>query len=188
MASPFPAIPTRGATNRSVLETLRYFYRYNDWAMEKVLLALEKIRPNDWDAQGCSGHGSIRRTLAHLFNTQAGWFAWFDGTLDVASALKPLYAPDEITDATNARDKWAPISRRTSTLLARLTESEIQKEWSWSVPNVNTGSAILWHMMLHVANHGTHTRAQIVAAIRRLGYEPGVVEMMAYLMSPAGRE
>ena len=37
-------------------------------------------------------------------------------------------------------------------------------------------------MLLHVANHGTHTRAQIVAVIRRAGHNPGSYELLHYLL------
>jgi uncharacterized damage-inducible protein DinB len=49
-----------------------------------------------------------------------------------------------------------------------------------------TLSQPLGEMMLHVANHGTHTRAQIAAAVRRLGKEPGVLEYLKFaMMHPA---
>jgi uncharacterized damage-inducible protein DinB len=40
----------------------------------------------------------------------------------------------------------------------------------------------LGELIMHVANHGTHTRAQIVAAIRRAGYNPGNYELLRFLM------
>ena len=45
-----------------------------------------------------------------------------------------------------------------------------------------TLSQPLGELMLHVANHGTHTRAQIAAAVRRLGKDPGVLEYLKFAM------
>jgi uncharacterized damage-inducible protein DinB len=165
------------------LETLRYFYRYNAWATERVLTALEGLSEAEYTAPGCSGHGSIRDTLAHFLSTQQGWFSWFDGSMDVVASMKPAFGSADIPTVAAARERWTPIAERTDKLLARLTEEEVHGVRSWSVPGMPPGQAILWRLMLHVANHGTHTRAQIVAAIRRAGKEPGNIEMMSYIVT-----
>jgi uncharacterized damage-inducible protein DinB len=165
------------------LDTIRYSYHYNSWATERVLTALEQLTPAEYIAPGCSGHGSIRDTLAHFMSSQLGWFSWFDGSLDVVTSMKPQFGSPDIPTVAAARTRWAPIAERTEACLATLTDDALHEIKHWSAPGVPPGQAILWRLMLHVANHGTHTRGQIVAAIRRAGKDPGVVEMMAYVMT-----
>jgi uncharacterized damage-inducible protein DinB len=43
----------------------------------------------------------------------------------------------------------------------------------------------LWKLMMHTANHGSHTRAQIVAGIRRAGHAPENVDMLNYVLNVA---
>jgi uncharacterized damage-inducible protein DinB len=58
--------------------------------------------------------------------------------------------------------------------------------WTHTMGNGTTLAQPLGEMMLHVANHGTHTRAQIAAALRRLGKDPGVLEYLKFaIMFPA---
>ncbi len=57
-----------------------------------------------------------------------------------------------------------------------------QHAWvSWYEGKITVSDAI--KLRLHTANHGTHTRAQVVAAIRRAGYNPGNIEMLRYVMT-----
>lgn len=53
-------------------------------------------------------------------------------------------------------------------------------------PDGMTLSLPLGEMMLHVANHGTHTRSQIATAARRLSKIPGELEYLNFaMMHPA---
>ena len=40
-----------------------------------------------------------------------------------------------------------------------------------------------WKLLMHEANHGTHTRAQIIASIRRFGHEPPNLDFLNYVMT-----
>ena len=48
-----------------MFELIKTLYAYNSWAVAKLLDALEQLTPEELAAPGCSGHGSIRDTLAH---------------------------------------------------------------------------------------------------------------------------
>jgi uncharacterized damage-inducible protein DinB len=67
-----------------------------------------------------------------------------------------------------------------------LSDADLAKVWTAERPGGMTLSQPLGEMMLHVANHGTHTRAQIAAAVRRLGKDPGVLEYLKFaILHPA---
>lgn len=165
------------------LDILTYFYRYNSWATEKLLDTMEQLSPDEYTAPGCSGHGSIRETFAHLIATQHGWFSWYDGSMTVAEAIRQTIPGEEIPTVALARDRWTQIARQTDAYIATLTEERVTGTIAWSLPNGMSGETILWKMLLHTANHGTHTRAQIVAAIRRLGHNPGNIDLLNLVLA-----
>ncbi|MHA2344034.1 MAG: DinB family protein, partial [Candidatus Hodarchaeales archaeon] len=80
------------------------------------------------------------------------------------------------------REKWQAVDEQTKNCLENLTEHSIKEIWSASFPNGFTMALPLWQLLFHVANHGTHTRAQIIAAIRRLGHNPGIYEFFRFAL------
>jgi uncharacterized damage-inducible protein DinB len=169
-----------------MIETLRRMYRYQDWAMEQLWPALEGMSMDELDTPGCSGNGTIRWTLTHLIRVQNGWFTWFDGTLSALDAQSTRRRGGDFATMADARTAWREASDRAERCVAKLSDADVAKVWTAERPDGMTLSLPLGEMMLHVANHGTHTRSQIAAAARRLGKDPGVLEYLKFaMMHPA---
>jgi uncharacterized damage-inducible protein DinB len=161
-----------------MIETLRRMYCYQDWAMEQLWPVPAGLTAEDLDTPGCSGNGTIRG--------QNGWFTWFDGTLSAADAQSMRRKDADFASMVEARAEWREASDRAQTCVAKLSDADLIKMWTAERPGGMTLSQPLGEFMLHVANHGTHTRAQIAAAIRRLGKDPGVLEYLKFaVMHPA---
>jgi uncharacterized damage-inducible protein DinB len=169
-----------------MIDTLRRMYRYQDWAMDQLWPALEGLTLEQLDTPECSGNGTIRGTLTHLIRVQNGWFTWFDGTLSAADAQSMRRKDADFATMAEARGAWRQASDRAEACVAKLSDVDLAKVWTAERPGGMTLSQPLGEMMLHVANHGTHTRAQIAAAVRRLGKDPGVLEYLKFaIMHPA---
>jgi uncharacterized damage-inducible protein DinB len=153
-----------------MFELIKTYYAYNSWAATRLLDALEKLTPEELSAAGCSGHGSIRDTLAHFMSTQWGWFSWFDGSMPATQAIALRIPGESFATIAKARERWAQIDKQATDTINGLNDDKLLDQWTWSLPS-GGDSLPLWRLLLHVANHGTHTRAQIVAAIRRLGHD-----------------
>jgi uncharacterized damage-inducible protein DinB len=168
-------------------EVIDELYRYSGWATQRILSAIEQLPHERYVAAGCSGHGSIRDTFAHLLETQRGWFNWFNGTMGPAEAIHVSIAPEEVDTPADAARVAADVDRQVSDCLATLDDEQLAKVWSWSLPSGQTGSLELWKMILHVANHSTHTRAQILAALGNAGQSPGNIDFIFYQWKGAPR-
>jgi uncharacterized damage-inducible protein DinB len=169
-----------------MIETLRRMYRYQDWAMEQLWPALDGLTAEELDTPGCSGNGTIRGTLTHLIRVQNGWFAWFDGSKTPAEAQSLRRRDADFATIAEARAEWREASDRAQACVAKLSDADLLKVWTAERPGGMTLSLPLGELMLHVANHGTHTRAQIAAAVRKLGKDPGVLEYLKFaIMHPA---
>jgi uncharacterized damage-inducible protein DinB len=169
-----------------MIEVLRRLYRYQDWAMEQLWPVLNSLTVEELDTPGCSGNGSIRGTLTHLIRVQNGWFTWFDGTLSAADAQSMRRKDADFATVAEARTAWREASDRAEVCVAKLSDADLAKIWTAERPGGMTLSQPLGELMLHVANHGTHTRAQIAATLRRGGKDPGVLEYLKFaIMHPA---
>ncbi len=165
------------------LDVISFAFQYDAWATELVLRSMEQLTPEQYAAPGCSGHGSIRDTFAHCISSQHAWISWFEGKITISEAITLRIPGAELDTVARARARWAPILDQTRGYVAGLTDPQLMAYRDWAIPSGPSGRSRLWQLLLHVANHGTHTRGQIVAAIRRAGYNPGNVEMLAYVMT-----
>jgi uncharacterized damage-inducible protein DinB len=165
-----------------MFELIKSYYAYNSWAAERLLDALERLSPEELSAPGCSGHGSIRDTLAHFMSTQWGWFSWFDGSMPATQAIALKIPRESFDTMAKARERWAQIDKQTTDTVNGLNDDKLRDVWTWTLPS-GGDSLPLWRLLLHVANHGTHTRAQIVAALRRLGHDAPNLDFLRYSLT-----
>jgi uncharacterized damage-inducible protein DinB len=76
------------------LDVLRYSFRYNNWATDLMLTSAESLSADEYTAPGCSGHGSIRDTIAHVLATQERYCGWLGGTITLADAFTPPFTSE----------------------------------------------------------------------------------------------
>ena len=169
--------------NVKQLDTIRIFYQYNSWATSQLVGVLGQLNEEELTAPGCSGNGSIRETMAHLLTAQWGWFSWFDKSRSAQEAMTLRITEEEIDTPDKLQEKWREIDLQTSACIEKLTPQDLEEDWTASTPGGFSMTLSLWKLLLHVANHGTHTRAQVIAAIRRLGHDPGSHEFFRYALS-----
>ncbi|MFN8570602.1 MAG: DinB family protein [Gemmatimonadaceae bacterium] len=167
-------------------DTIRYFFRYNAWATELTLDAVAMMSPEEYVAPGCSGQGSVRDTLAHVLLVQQRWIATIAGTLDPQEATRLPFGAEDVASVAEARARWTGIAAETDAYLDSLTEEAVLSEIVLTHPTRGSLRALQWRLLLHVANHGTHHRAQILASVRRAGHAPAASDLLYFSMSPAG--
>ncbi len=168
-----------------MLELIQTYYRYNAWATEQLLNACEQLTPEEWTAPGCSGNGSTWETLDHLINVQWGWFCWYDETKEMKEAIR-LMLPKDLDTLQKARQRWVAVNEQTNTYINGLTEESVKEIRSFVRSNGKQESHPVWKLLMHTANHGTHTRAQVFAAIRRAGHNPGNIDMLNFILNVEG--
>jgi len=165
-----------------MLEIIKLYYTFHAWAMTRLLEAMKQLSSEEYKNTEASGHGSIRDTFAHLLRAEWGWFSWFDKSMTPEQVYQLTLRGEEIDTVDEAGRRWAKIHQQEQSVIAGLTEPALKEDWSFKLPNGVSGSLPLWKMMLHVANHGTHHTAQIMAAIRRAGHNPGGGDLIQYLL------
>ncbi|GEM_PF-4873624 len=165
-----------------MLELIRTYYAFNSWATEQLLAKCSELSEEEYNAPGCSGHGSIGETLSHLVLVQQGWVAWFEGSMEMKDAVS-IMVKEKLNTLTAVNERWALVKKLTNNLINSLTEEKVTAVRHFTRMNGKEESHPLWKLMMHTANHGTHTRAQIVAAIRRLGHNPGNVDLLNFVLN-----
>ena len=107
--------------------------------------------------------GSIRDQIVHLMDADAVWFSELRG-VEPPEALAPLPGDDR----ERIRAHWDGIEHEMRAYLSALSDAML---FTQPIQEPEEDRALyVWQVLLHVVNHGTDHRAQIL----RLLYDQGV--------------
>ncbi len=107
-------------------------------------------------------HRSVQAQILHLIRVDDGWFSDLRGV-----PLPEPLDPAAIPDFESIRSYWDSVEQRMRGYLASL-QDEMLATRPLSGEDENL---LLWQVLLHVVNHGTDHRAQILRLINDLGVE-----------------
>jgi len=145
------------------LGTIRAYYRYNDWAQQRVLAAAEPLGDVDLDRPFEIGLGTLRRTLLHLRDAEQWWLD--NWTRDAPGAFAQL---PESTTMAELKGVFTQTAAARNAHLAGLTNEALQRVTAAEVrPGVRLRFR-LGETMLQLCAHGTHHRAQALNMLRHV--------------------
>jgi uncharacterized damage-inducible protein DinB len=160
--------------------TVRQLLLYTLWADRVCLKALESVRPEDLDRDTGASFRSVLGTLAHILGSQRLWLARFEGkTLDRVPGLQ------DFPDFAALSAAWAETSAELGFFLASLTAEQVAAELTWASTEGVAYTRPLWQPVLHLVNHSTYHRGQVVALLRQLGYTPPSTDLVYFLIDQA---
>ncbi|NOK76649.1 MAG: hypothetical protein GFH26_640175n158 [Chloroflexi bacterium AL-N15] len=105
-------------------------------------------------------HGSVRDQIVHLMSVDDTWFSGLRG----ATIPEPL-DPAAFDDRNIVRAHWDKIEQTMRDYLATLRDDMLcDKPLEGEDQDL-----VLWQVLLHVVNHGTDHRAQLLRLLHDLG-------------------
>jgi uncharacterized damage-inducible protein DinB len=104
-------------------------------------------------------HGSIRNQVIHLTAVDGRWLR---ALLEAPSARQYSLEPVDYPTRSSAFAVWEETADALQGYVANLTERELQR-----IPRGLPGQ--VWQVLLHLVNHGTDHRAQILRALHDHG-------------------
>jgi uncharacterized damage-inducible protein DinB len=163
---------------------IRSMYEYDNWATTHIIDTAAQVTPEQLNAPGTAGHGSIRETLIHLIATSRAWLSAWDGLLTYEEAMLNRLAPDDYPDISAVQALWSEVGERVLTFARGVTEEDMQRvttfDLPWDAPGSPSRSLTLWQMMFQVINHGTQHRSEIAAMLTDDGHSPGMIDFVFY--------
>jgi uncharacterized damage-inducible protein DinB len=162
-------------------QLLRDFARYDRWATDGLLAAVDPLPDADYRRGIGLFFGSVHGTLNHLLVTQHLWFRRFAFAESPCVELGAEVEPDRGRLRAALLDGAAQWGRFVDGLdaarLAGVLDYTTMRGQAVSLPFATT--------LLHVLNHGTHHRGQVTAGLTMLGLESPVLDMVAMLQAEA---
>lgn len=138
-------------------------FAYNVWANRRIWAAIEQLSDEQFDAPNDFSIGSLHIQVAHLMSVEFWWFNF------LSTGQLVFVADEEWADRAAIRRKWDEAEVIIRAYLDRLTDEELNRLvkpdfWKPDAPPYSVAEAIL-----QVFNHSTDHRAQIGAALHRVG-------------------
>jgi uncharacterized damage-inducible protein DinB len=139
----------------------RHLYAYHVAENRKLWEACAALPDEPFTADSGYSHGSIRDQLLHLVTVDDAWFSGLRGD-------PPPEPPDAgtVADRARIRARWDEVEARMRDYLAGLRDESLGGR---PFADGEDAELRLWQVLIHVVNHGTDHRAQVLRQLAGLG-------------------
>lgn len=145
---------------------LMMFRRHFDYMfqMDRQLWSLiEQLSMEQFDAPNDYSLGSVHEQVVHMMSVQAVWLTRLQG--QQARVQTAANYPERSL----IRAQWDATERRWRDYLASLSETDLLNTIESRPSDGRVHQEPVWEVMLHVVNHDTDHRAQVLQAMHSVG-------------------
>ena len=157
-------------------DEIQTLYRYNAWANARILHAAANLTPEQFLAPAPFSHGGLRTTLVHTLTAEWIWRSRWEGHSPTA-----LLSPEEFPTSEALRRRWQTEETALLAFVENISEETLDKTICYTTTGGRAYENILWHLMLHLVNHGTQHRSEAAAMLTGFGHSPGDLDLILYL-------
>jgi uncharacterized damage-inducible protein DinB len=154
-------------------------HQYGYWAFEKVWECIEQLTDKQFVEDLGYSRGSIRNQVIHMMSATRRWIIRLDG-----GEMVPHLVYDDFPTRAAVKAKWDEYRAEALAYLSKLTEADLDGKITWQLPDRGMSAEnTRWEILLHVANHATDHRAQILALLNQhFGIQTMEQDMLFYLL------
>jgi uncharacterized damage-inducible protein DinB len=147
------------------LEQIQSLYEYNEWANNHVLQAASGLTEEELAREMGASFGSIQGNLVHTVGAQIMWLArWAPPSGPIGM---PQLQAGHVMEA--IREAYANSHEGLRAFAASLGPEDLDTAVSYVDSRGQRLERPLGQIMLHLANHGTHHRAETAMLLTALG-------------------
>jgi uncharacterized damage-inducible protein DinB len=152
----------------------RTHIRYSGWASRKVLDAALALPSEDLAKPMSVSHESIAKTLTHIYFADAIWYS------RIADTSYPVPSHDALPSLEFVIDEWPRLQARWEAWSNATSDDDISRQVPFKSRFVGNAGLPAWQIVMHVVNHATLHRGQVVAMLRQLGVTPPATDIVFY--------
>jgi uncharacterized damage-inducible protein DinB len=155
-------------------DAFRHFYDYHSAENHKIWDHVMQLTPEQFTEPVSYSRGSVRDQVIHLMDCDDSWFSELQGV----TSSEPV-PPTDIDHPQILRARWDSIEQSMRAYLAGLRD-DMLFEKPIKEPEEDK-DLYVWQVLLHVANHGTDHRAQILRLLNDLGLKTEFQDYIFYV-------
>lgn len=151
-------------------DAFRHFYDYHFAENHKIWdRYVSQLSDEQFTQPVAYSHGSVRDQIVHLISVDEAWFSDLRGRVPPSINLADL-------DRQSLRAYWDTVEQMMRGYLATLRDDMLSDKPLQGEDK----DLILWQVLLHVVNHGTDHRAQLLRALNDLGVKTEYQDYVFY--------
>lgn len=154
-------------------DAFRHLYGYH-FAENRTLwdTYITRLSDTQFIQPAAYSHGSVRDQIVHLMSVDNTWFSGLRGV----AVPEPL-DPADFADRAAMRTHWDAVEQDMRAYLAALRDDML-----FDKPlEGEDAEIVLWQVLLHVVNHGTDHRAQLLRLLNDLGVKTTAQDYIFYV-------
>jgi uncharacterized damage-inducible protein DinB len=154
-------------------DAFRHFYDYHFAENRKIWNSyVIQLSQEQFTQDVAYSHGSVRDQIVHLMSADDTWFSGLRG-IEISEALDPA----KFDDRESIRAHWDNVEQNMRNYLA-----ELRDDMLFDKPlDGEDKDLMLWQVLLHVVNHGTDHRAQLLRLLNDLGVKTAYQDYIFYV-------
>ena len=151
----------------------RHFYNYHFTENRKIWDSYVTPLSHELFTQDVDySHGSVRDQIVHLMSVDDAWFSGLRGVENPEP-----FNPANFDDRKIIRAHWDNVEQNMRDYLAKLRDDMLFEK----PLDGEDKDLILWQVLLHVANHATDHRAQLLRLLNDLGVKTASQDYIFYV-------
>ncbi len=153
----------------------RHFYDYHFTENRKIWDSyVTPLSHEQFTQEVAYSHGSVRDQIVHLMSVDEIWFSELRGV-----ELSEPFPPATFDDRKIIRAHWDNVEQNMRDYLAALRDDMLFDK-PIEEPEEDK-DLIVWQVLLHVVNHGTDHRAQLLRLLNDLGVKTTSQDYIFYV-------
>lgn len=157
------------------LSTIAALYRYDSWANELLLDVVSRLTPEEFTRDLKNSHGSIRDTLTHVVWAEWIWLQRWKG-----ASPTTVFSPADFPNLERLRELFRAVAAERDALLRDLAAEALLEVVAYRNVKGESWRYPMWQQLVHVVNHSTYHRGQVVTMLRQLGATPPATDFLVY--------
>ena len=154
---------------------LRVLYTYNFWAYQQVWDRIKKLDEEKFTEDIGYSWGSLRNHFVHVASVDTRWFARVRGHV-VPDKLNP----EDFSTLADVERLWDVTYRDLNPVIESMVDAKLYESITYTARGQQYTQPA-WKILLHVLNHGTDHRAQMLYTLDKLGGETFEQDFIYYL-------
>lgn len=147
--------------------TLLTHFDYTLWATSKLLDAAGRLSAEELTRDMQVSHTSLLGTLQHIYYADRIWLARLEKRM-LASFIDPEPGPDVAA----LKEHWPVVIKGLHDFVELMPEELVTTPLTFQRLNGDVQHVTHWKVLLHIVNHATLHRGQVMAMLRQLGHVP----------------